>query len=312
MTGCLKYPINILKGDNLKQIIKSPKNLVELIEKSVNEFSDSPLFGTKNKSGHYDWVTYAEVGERIDCLRSGLAKLGIKKDDSVGVIVDNSTEWAIAAFATYGLGARFIPMYEKELEKTWEYIIKDSNIKFLLVATKDIQKKILAKKNNLPDLENVYSIEGHDDTSMSSLETLGEKEIVPSIQPDPDDIAALIYTSGTTGNPKGVLLSHKNFCTNFYSAALLFPNVLKKGARSLSILPWAHSFGQTGDLYNFIGVVVVPLHNVRSVYNNFSFVTIWFKWHFINDNFDICNGFADTSKFNCSRAVCGDSRRRFR
>jgi hypothetical protein len=47
MTGCLKHPVNILKGDNLKQQLKSPKNLVELIEVSVQKFSDSPLFGTK-------------------------------------------------------------------------------------------------------------------------------------------------------------------------------------------------------------------------------------------------------------------------
>jgi long-chain acyl-CoA synthetase len=87
---------------------------------------------------------------------------------------------------------------------------------------------------------------------MQALEKLGSKEIVPSIQPDPEDIAALIYTSGTTGNPKGVLLSHNNFCTNFYAAGILFPNELRNDARSLSILPWAHSFGQTGELYNFI------------------------------------------------------------
>jgi long-chain acyl-CoA synthetase len=243
-----------LEGDHLKQQIKSPKNLVELIEGSVKEFSDSPLFGTKNSQGNYDWVTYAEVGKRVDHLRSGLAGIGIKRGDSVGVIVDNSTEWGIAAFATYGLGARFIPMYEKELEKIWEYIIKDSSIKVLLVLNKSIQEKILSRKNNLPELEHVYTIEGSGELSMKALEDQGLKNLVPAIHPDPDDIAALIYTSGTTGNPKGVLISHKNFCTNFYAGSILYPKELRHNCRSLSILPWAHSFGQTAEFYNFINV----------------------------------------------------------
>jgi len=244
----------ITEGVLLKQQIKAPENLVELIEESVKLFPNHPLFGSKNSQGNYDWVTYAEVGERVDHLRSGLAGLGIKKGDSVGVIVDNSTEWAIAAFATYGLGARFIPMYEKELEKTWEYIIKDSSIKVLLVLNKTIQEKILSKKDNLPELEHVYAIKGSGELSMKALESLGIEKPVPSIRPEPDDIASLIYTSGTTGNPKGVLLSHRNFCTNFYSGSTLYPNEIREHCRSLSILPWAHSFGQTAELYNFINV----------------------------------------------------------
>jgi long-chain acyl-CoA synthetase len=199
-------------------------------------------------------VTYAAVGKRVDHLRGGLAGLGIKPGNAVGVIVDNSTEWAISAFATYGLGARFIPMYEKELEKTWEYIIKDSAIKVLLVLNKAIQEKILSRKKNLPELEQVYTIKGDGKLSMKALEAQGEKSPVPAIHPDPNDIASLIYTSGTTGNPKGVLLSHKNFCTNFYAGSILYPNQLREHCRSLSILPWAHSFGQTAELYNFINV----------------------------------------------------------
>jgi len=238
----------------LKSHIKKPNNLVELIEGSIREFSDNPLFGTKNSQGHFDWVTYSDVGKRIDNLRSGMADCGIRKGDSVGVIVDNSSEWAIVAFATYGLGARFIPMYEKELEKTWEYIIRDSEIKVLLVSSSEIRDKIKLKMDKLPQLESVFVIQGNGNDSMSELEKTGLEKPVASNEPDPDDIAVLIYTSGTTGNPKGVLLSHRNFCTNFTAGGSLYPKELRPHSRSLSILPWAHSFGQTAELYNFINV----------------------------------------------------------
>ena len=98
----------------------SPDNLVELFETSVEKYGSNPLFGTKNKNGDYEWITYAEVGKRVDNLRGGLASLGIGKDDAVGIISNNGVEWAVCAFATFGLGGRFIPMYEKELKKTWK------------------------------------------------------------------------------------------------------------------------------------------------------------------------------------------------
>lgn len=87
-----------------------PDNLISLIEDSVAAFSDNPLFGTKNAAGDYEWVTYGEVGRRIVNLRGGLARIGIKKGDAVGIIANNRTEWAVCAFAAYGLGARYIPM----------------------------------------------------------------------------------------------------------------------------------------------------------------------------------------------------------
>ena len=98
-----------------------PDNLVALFEGSIEKYPDNPIFGTKDKNGEYQWVTYKYVGDRVKNLRAGLAKLGVEKDDTVGVICSNSVEWAICAFATYGRGARFVPMYEAELETIWKY-----------------------------------------------------------------------------------------------------------------------------------------------------------------------------------------------
>jgi len=228
-----------------------PDNLVELIQNSVEKYADRPLFGTKNANGEYEWVTYREVGERTDHLRGGLATLGIDKGDAVGIIANNRTEWAIAAFATYGLGGRFIPMYENELVKIWKYIIINGNIRVLLVATQEIYDQVQAFRSETPELEAVYLIPGDGENTMKGLEQKGQAQPVPATPQKPDDIAVLIYTSGTTGNPKGVLLSHGNFSSNFQSGGRLYPQ-LGPDSRSISILPWAHSFGQTAELYNFI------------------------------------------------------------
>lgn len=229
-----------------------PDNLATFLERSVAKYPDRPLFGTKNSQDEYEWVTYAEIGKRVDNLRAGLAGLGVGKDDAVGMIANNSTEWAVGAFASYGLGARWVPMYESELLHIWKYIITDSSIKILFVSKPEIYEQLKNFVNEIPTLEKIFLIEGEGENSMAGLEENGKKNAVPSIKPGPDDIAALIYTSGTTGEPKGVLLSHGNFSSNSHAGRKMYPELMVNTAVSLSILPWAHSYGQTAELYTMI------------------------------------------------------------
>jgi len=251
-----------------------PDNLVSLIEEAVAKYPNNKLFGIKNKkTKEYHWTTYQEIGQRVDNLRGGLAKIGLKKDEVVGVIANNRPEWAIAAFATYGCGGRFIPMYEAELEKVWEYIIKDGLVKILLVSNKEIYEKIKDFPKKIETLEKIYIIDDDSEISMTALEKIGAASPVKAIQPSPNDIAALIYTSGTTGDPKGVLLSHGNFTSNAQAGRKIYPE-LDENARSLSILPWAHSYGQTAELYNWFlfGGSIGFMEDVTTLVEDFSLV----------------------------------------
>ena len=117
--------------------LDKPDNLVDFLEESIRKYPDSKMIGTKNASGTYVWITYRDFGRQVDNLRAGLASLGVKKDDVVGIIANNRTEWAICAFAVYGLGARWVPMYEAELTSIWKYIVADSGIKDLLLHQRE-------------------------------------------------------------------------------------------------------------------------------------------------------------------------------
>lgn len=225
-----------------------PKNLVDMFEDTVKRFPDRPSVGAKEPDGNYKYTKYRELGSRADNLRGGLAHLGVKKGDSVGLIIDNSVEWPIVAFATYGCGARLVPMYEKELEKVWKYIITDSGVKVLFVVNSVVYDKLKNLIDEIEILEKIVIIQGEGENSMAVLESTGRENPVQSIKPSWNDIASLIYTSGTTGDPKGVLLSHGNFTTNVQASHKMFPST-DENTVSLSILPWAHSFGQTGELY---------------------------------------------------------------
>lgn len=238
-----------MKPDNVGEV-PGPYNLVELFENAVAKFADRPLFGTKNKANQtYDWTSYGEIGRRVDHLRGGLARIGIGRGDGVAIIANNRNEWAIACYATYGRGARFVPMYEAELTRIWKYIIEDSGCKLLLVSTREILEKVRDFPAEIEALEKIVLIEGEGEGSLAELERIGAEHPVESVRPEGQDIAGLIYTSGTTGNPKGVLLSHRNLSSNVLAIFDAKPGDLGPEDRTLSFLPWAHSFGQIAELH---------------------------------------------------------------
>ena len=232
--------------------LEETTNLLDLFEQSTELFKERQLFGTKNKkTGEYEWSSYGDIRKRTDDFRAGLASLGISKGDSIGIIANNCSEWAIAAFSTFGLEARFVPMYENETFKAWRYIIQDAEIKFLLVSNQEVYNEVKDLVNEIATLQHIYCIACDDkNISMQYLEEKGADKSISSQAPAPADIAVLIYTSGTTGNPKGVLLTHHNLRSNALGGYHKYP-MFNRDDVSLSILPWAHSYGQVAELYNW-------------------------------------------------------------
>ncbi len=235
-----------------KYILEKPDNVAELFDDSRKKFADRPYLGTKNAQGEYEWVSYREVGIRVDNLRGGLASLGLKQGDAVGVICNNSVEWAVGHFAVSGLGAVYVPMYEAELTQVWEYIIRDSAVKVLLVSKPEIYEKVKDFPARIHTLEKIYVIHGSGENTMPELERIGEKKPVKAIYPKPEEVAVLVYTSGTTGDPKGVLLTHGNWTSNHHARTVAYPG-FNPDDRTLSLLPWAHCYG-LGELHTFTAV----------------------------------------------------------
>ncbi|TFH42675.1 MAG: long-chain fatty acid--CoA ligase [Chrysiogenales bacterium] len=229
--------------------LDKPDNVVEFIENTIAKYPQRPFLGQKNEKGAYEWINYGDFGTRVDNCRAGLAQLGIQPDDAVGIISNNSIDWAAAFFATGGLAARFVPMYEVELIQVWKYIIIDADIKVLFVAKKSIYEKIKGFIDDAPRIEKIIVMEGDGPDSMKELEKKGAEKPVKSIYPDPSVIGVLIYTSGTTGDPKGVLLSQGNLSSNSHARIKMFPR-FNEDERTLNILPWAHAYG-LGEMLTF-------------------------------------------------------------
>ncbi len=245
--------------------LDKPDNVVGILEETLAKFPEREFLGMKDSAGEYEWISYKAFGRRVDNLRSGLSQLGIKKDDAVGIICNNSIDWAVGFFATAGLEARYVPMYEAELLKVWEYIIADADIKALFVANRDIYNKLEPFFPSAPMLEKVILMDGSGPDTLAGLEEKGAAAPVPAKQPDSSTIGVLIYTSGTTGDPKGVLLSQGNLSSNSHARIKKF-HQFDENERTLNILPWAHVYG-LGEMITFcqIGASVGLAENVTTI-----------------------------------------------
>ena len=230
----------------------SLKNLVEMLEKSRQLYAERPLYGTKH-DGVYEWTTYEQFAEKVDAFRGGLASLGVSAGDKVAIICKNTEEWAVSAYATYGLSAQHIPMYETQMAKEWSYIIRDCGAKVLLVANSAILEQTRDFPENIESLEHIVLLSGSDAGDVKTYSDLlktGRENPVQVRYPESQSPMGMIYTSGTTGDPKGVMLSHRNL---IFECEVVLPLLgMTNEDRSLAFLPWAHVFGQVAEVHGLI------------------------------------------------------------
>ena len=226
--------------------------LIDIYRNSVAKYAQRPFIGDKS-SGSYQYLTYDQFGKMVDEARGGLASLGVQKGDRVAVISDNCIPWAVMAFATYGIGAWYVPMYEAQLPKEWEYIVADCEAKVVLCGSPKIAAKLLPLLKNLPSVKTVIVLR----TEKTPVEgTLAYEDVLIKGRSNPvglatvtpEELATLIYTSGTTGKPKGVMLTHANIAGNISAMEDVLPTD-PAGETSLAFLPWAHCYGQVCELF---------------------------------------------------------------
>ena len=164
-------------------------------------------------------------------------------------------------------------MYEAQLPKDWEYILRDSEAVVLIVANEEIYTRTIDFVEQVETLQEVVCIESSsEDYSYASWMSRGEANPVASVEPEGSETAGLIYTSGTTGKPKGVILSHDNFTSNVNAVNATFPR--EPDDVSCSFLPWAHSFGQTAELHCMLsaGCSIGVAESVQTLMDDFLLV----------------------------------------
>ena len=183
----------------------------ELFSINVDRFPDRPcftVFAPDKKT-----LTYRQANDHIRKVADYLRSIGIGKDSKVAVTGKNSPEWAIAYLAVLQAGAVVVPIdYQLTVAEAIN-LIRASDTKALFVD----EEKYKDLSAGCPQLLKVMTLyEGGPDY----LYTLsaGTSALPPLIPAQETDLAAILFTSGTTGNPKGVMLTHKNFVSDCFCA----------------------------------------------------------------------------------------------
>ena len=224
------------------------------------------------REGKWEPVSSQEFLRRVAGLSSAFAELGVKPGDRVGLLSANRPEWHTADFAINGAGAITVPVYFHESPDRMTYILKHCGAKVVFVAGHAQLEKVLSVRASLPELENIVVADAGEGVPAECLhyETLiagaGAKDIssyrLRASQVLPGQLASIIYTSGTTGEPKGVMLTHTNFCSNVTGVGHDF-RLNPSEDLALSFLPLSHVYGRTLDyIYIFQGC---PISYVPSI-----------------------------------------------
>ncbi len=189
--------------------------------------------------------TWGELLERADQLASGLHRLGLRKGQTIALLLGNRPEFHLADLAAMTVGATPFSIYMQYTPDQIEYVVSDAGA-HVLITEQALVGNVVKARENLPGLEHVIVVDGEAPDGCLSLEDV-------MAQPDedfdaeasaaalgPEDVLTLIYTSGTTGPPKGVQLVHRNLIAacGAVEANIDFPQ--DERARVISWLPNAH------------------------------------------------------------------------
>jgi long-chain acyl-CoA synthetase len=219
------------------------RTLNEMLDHSVRAFPDAPAFFYKEQK-----LTYAELERKIALCAGGLSRLGIGKGDAFGVVLRNCPEFVVLFFALSRLGAVLVPVNFLEKGERMGFIFHDAEVKGCLTSREFLANVRQAQKQ-APSLARIF-LKDPGGTE-SAFDALLEGPPAAGAAPvGPDDLSLLIYTAGTTGLPKGVMLTHRNFCANVESCRGAIE--LSREDRFMCLLPMFHSFAWTTN-------VLVPL-----------------------------------------------------
>ena len=236
------------------------KTLVDLFEESVKNYPNN-TFLLEKTGKKFEPTTYTQVKEKVYQLGAGLQALGVKKGDNMALLSEGRNMWVIGELAMFYAGAVNVPLSIK-LEESNDLLFRliHGDVKFIMVSGTQL-KKVRAIIDQLPEVKKVIVFDeqsqyGEKEISLSEVQKMGDEflashsqeeflKVAKSIQND--DYATITYTSGTTADPKGVVLTHRNYTSNVEQACTLVN--IDQTWRTLIILPLDHCFAHVVGFY---------------------------------------------------------------
>ena len=238
--------------------------LPKLLQKIAKKYPDIAAQYSKNEQGNFISLSYSQVFDRVLNFAGGLLSLGISRGDRVGLIADNRKEWYHASMGIMAIGACDVPRGCDATEQDLIRILSFAECTTTVIENREQFIKILKNQPQFPLLKTIIVIDPIDmqDEELKAKGNISHFDIysydkiieqgITYRKEHPDaveqeleigrdtEVATIIFTSGTTGEPKGVMLTHKNFIVqldDLKKRVILYP-----GEKAIVVLPVWHSF----------------------------------------------------------------------
>ena len=247
-----------------------PQTLAGWIDTCAGRYGNRPLVLSDDAR-----LSYSEVATESGRLADGLAALGVRPGDRVGMIMANYPQFVTVKFAIARVGAIAVPLNFFYRQDELRYVLGDSGCRVVVTMTGfrglDYQSMLdgIMPGWDSPALDTPRSVVLLDTdgrarpgcVTVAGLAALGDENrgARTDLVVDPHVASDMLYTSGTTGSPKGVLVTHDAVLRTAYASALT--RAYEDGRRILFSLPCYHMFGYLEGLLSvmFVGGAIIPL-----------------------------------------------------
>ena len=256
--------------------------IFHFLEESAQKYPNSPCTLFKGAR-----ISFREMDEITNRLAAGLASLGVKKGDRVGIFIPNTPQFVMAYFAILKLGAIVVATNSLYTGREIEHQVNDAGIEVMVVMSnfynilKEVQPKthirtlvVTNLKEALPPVLSflftlVQEKKGgfrvqlaENDVWMQDLINRYRSEDRPQVEVTADDIALLQYSGGTTGISKGAIALHRNLVANSLQVRCWIVNAVDGQEVVLMAIPLYHVYGMVAGMLFAIragaGMVMIP------------------------------------------------------
>lgn len=250
------------------------ESLYHLVHHTTRMFAERPCYWVRLEKQEFAAVSYSNWRADMKRFQAFLIyELGLNHGDKVGLLCDNRYEWNLISLGLTTIGCIDVPRGCDATEQDILYILNHTECPVLIVENEKMLSRIADVIADLPHIRHIMSIEGPKGfrNDRWELRFAEERQIRHARAPEvklyffiealekgqallqkhgeevlrrrglaiqPEDLATIIYTSGTTGTPKGVMLTHRNFCWEIAQVQLSTP--LNEKDRAVVFLPPWH------------------------------------------------------------------------
>ncbi len=251
--------------------------IIDFVEKYSRQY-EHEVYLREKVDGKWKEITQGQTREEAYRIGAGLMSLGLRKGDKIALLSESRAMWILAELGAMYAGATDVPLSVNLGEgKDLVFRINHSESKWIMVSGNHLPKI----RAILPECPAVEKVIVFDDVAfdfdkleakeirMSEIQKMGD-EFLNAHRPEfearfrsigPDDYANISYTSGTTADPKGILLTHRNYTANVEQGNSVI--TVDHGATMLIILPLDHCFAHVAGMYTMMiyggSIAFVPI-----------------------------------------------------